>query len=134
MCLLLTLLACYDPLYGVPLDDSAGSATVEEPSFNTDILPLFERSCGSGCHTAGAKSGGLSLDAGYAALVAKPASGAPSYNLIEPGDPYASYIWLKVEGSFAEVGGTGAPMPLGASLPDSDRQTLLNWIEQGAKP
>lgn len=128
-----TLIACYDPVYDRPsaLDSEAGVA-VEEPDYERDIVPIWQRACGPQCHVAGSPDGGLTLDGGAEALVRKDASQTSFMALIEPEDPDRSYLWLKLEGRQDEAGGAGGPMPAAGSLSDADRQTLLNWIDDGA--
>lgn len=104
---------------------------VEDPAYESDIQPIWDAACGASCHTEGAASGGLALDAGPEALVDAPAS-VPGETLVVPGDLESSYLWLKLEGRQDEVGGSGGAMPLSGSLGDNARQTIANWIEDGA--
>jgi hypothetical protein len=51
---------------------------------------------------------------------------------IEPGSPEISYLFHKISGTQASVGGSGARMPKGGQLSDAEIQTLRDWIAQGA--
>lgn len=106
--------------------DSAGA-----PTHDVDIQPIWEASCGVGCHTGGSDSGSLALDDGYASTVGV-ASSVDGYNQIEPGSLADSYLWLKLEGTHEEVGGNGSAMPLGNSLSDEEMDLISAWIEAGA--
>ena len=54
----------------------------------------------------------------------------PSLDRIEPGDPEASYLYLKVTG---DPSISGAQMPLtGQPLSQSQIDDLRSWIEDGA--
>jgi len=95
-------------------------------SFSGDVQPIFDNYCIS-CHPA---SGNLDLRAGrsYSQLVNVPASGYPAIRVV-PGDPEASVLYKKIDGS----GAYGANMPTGGQLPSTDVQKIRLWIEQGAQ-
>jgi len=58
-------------------------------------------------------------------------SGIP---LVDPGNPDNSYIWRKLDGSQASVGGSGSEMPLGnaGAISASQEDALRAWILSGA--
>lgn len=132
------LAACYDPLYGVPLEDGetgwsedAAAEAVEEPSYERDIAPIWEQSCaGSGCHLDGGVSGGLALDDGDVTLVGVWSSQVPELPLVEPYDETRSYLWKKLIGEDIE----GVAMPMGGTLDNAELATIRNWIQRGAQP
>jgi len=101
-----------------------------------DIQPIWDTKCVAGCHTpGGAASMGpvLGADVSYANLVDKQ-SPTVAMPLVAPGDPDGSYLWHKLNGTQADVGGSGAPMPIGVAL-DADTLALIEqWITDGAKP
>jgi hypothetical protein len=83
-----------------------------------------------GCHVSGA--GGLFYPPGNARidLVDVPASERPDLYRVKPGDPIASYLYLKVRG---DGGIEGGAMPLGGSPRDPRiADTIFAWIEAGA--
>jgi hypothetical protein len=83
----------------------------------------------AGCHPP---NQGLDLTAGhvYASIVNVPTREDPSLLRVKPGDPAASYLYLKV--SLAKPP-RGARMPLaGPPLSSDELTTLRAWIQQGA--
>ncbi|GAB4289847.1 MAG: hypothetical protein Kow0090_02740 [Myxococcota bacterium] len=106
-------------------DDDSGDGAV---SFATDVMPLFQIKCAK-CHIA-TDFGGLKI--AYENLVNVPSTQSP-LDRVEPGDTAASYLWHKLNGTQAEVGGSGVKMPKGGSLTADELQLIKEWIEQGAK-
>lgn len=88
-----------------------------EIKFSNDILPIFNNGCNVvGCHTLGHFSVDLTTENAYLDLIAK--------NLINTDEPAQSSLYSKL----ATPGSTHA----GRSTP-TEQQTILLWIEQGAK-
>lgn len=130
------------------VDDALADTTADAPEGDVDAIDtepdgpaegsldalhanIFADSCGGGfCHLNGQEAGSLSLDLSddlEAALLG--ASTINGLNLIEPGDPSLSYLYLKSSGEFGAVGGSGSMMPLGApALTDEQLQMLADWI------
>lgn len=104
----------------------------DDPSFQSDIFPIFtSASCtASGCHGSG--QGGLTMTSSSVAYgnlvnVASPTSGEIR---VIPGNSGDSYLVKKLEGTAA----FGVRMPFGgAPLSSTDLQNIKNWIDQGAK-
>jgi hypothetical protein len=46
--------------------------------------------------------------------------------------PENSYLYHKITGTQASVGGSGERMPRGGQLSDAEIQTIRAWIAQGA--
>jgi hypothetical protein len=105
-------------------------------SFCADVQPIFTASCAfSGCHAGPAAQLGQNLSVGnaYASIVNVPSVEVPALDRVEPGDPDASYLVHKIEGTFASVGGSGGRMPLGqGALPQADIDVIRAWIAAGA--
>lgn len=82
-----------------------------------------------GCHVSGA--GGLTFTAGkeLADVIDVRASERPELYRVLPGDPSASYLYLKVLG---DGGIEGGRMPLGATYDPRISATIFTWIEAGA--
>lgn len=107
----------------------------EPVSYAVHLEPLVIARC-LGCHEAEEPEAELVLEAGrgYAALVGPPSVQAPSTALVTPGDPAASYLWLKLQHSAPH--GKGMPRTLTGSkmLPPAELELYRRWIEGGAKP
>ena len=117
-------------------DPGGSSQTVREilddPSFNTHILDIFDREgCSSGaCHGPG-ESAGLNLERefAYANLVGVAAT-QEGYERVTSGKSAESYLVIKIEGR--QQSGTRMP-PTGSALDAIDIGNIKNWIDQGAK-
>ena len=102
------------------------------------ISQVLDANCG-GCHAEPNPMAGLNLKDGavdgdvYARLL-EPSDQVPELNLIEPFDPMASYMWLKLT---ADESIMGSPMPLDPlsgdrRLSDAELDDIRTWIEAGA--
>lgn len=84
--------------------------------FEQQVQPFFEEHCGPGCHEPEAygpmEGVGFFVGANFGpeTVVGVPADQLPM-NLIEPGDPSKSYLWLKLNNTHKAAGGKGEPMP-----------------------
>jgi hypothetical protein len=115
--------------------DTADTPRVELPpaTWSGDIEPMLLDACVP-CHV-GQATGGLAVDQGTAALVGVPSFEAPDVALIAPGEPGASYLYLKCTDQQDTVGGSGAVMPPGSQqLTDEQLALLASWILAGALP
>lgn len=115
---------------GRPLEESEGGdvLTANLASIQTHV---FTPMC-TNCHSGAAAPLGLRLDEGvsYAMLVNAPSVEAPALLRVAPGDPDASYLIHKLEGT-AQVGGR---MPLnGPALPAETIAVIRQWIAEGAQ-
>ena len=124
----LALVACGDSTVAPGLEREI----LDDPSFASDINPLFQtQGCSSGaCHGSGA--GGLTLTASvsdnYSRLVGVQAIGEP-FQLVAAGDAQNSYLVIKIEGRQT----SGTRMPRGGNALDGvDRANIRNWIDNGA--
>jgi hypothetical protein len=127
-----------------PGTGAAGSgATVPETGvFAQNVRPFLDSTC-AGCHSAIAPSAGMTLGgSGISSaeildgLISQKASNG-EYNLIEPGMPQKSWVYLKASGDVATVTCTAAcdrePMPpSGVGLNAAQLTTLRDWIMSGA--
>ncbi len=93
---------------------------------------VFTPTCAtSGCHRGAGAPQGLRLEAAvsYAMLVNVESSEDPGVLRVAPGDPGASYLVQKLEGSAS----VGAQMPLNAApLPQATIDVIRQWITEGA--
>ena len=90
------------------------------------MTALFDASCGAGCHTGGASSGGLALDAATAAanLVDMPAAGSSEWTRVVCGDVENSSLYQKL----FDPAPYGDPMPLGVPLTEDEMMVIETWI------
>jgi len=104
-------------------------------SYTAHLEPLVTARC-VGCHTTDEPKAKLVLEegSGYEMLVGRRSVQAPELELVAPGDPESSYLWLKLQHS-AEVG-KGMPRTLTGSkmLPAPELELYRRWIEDGANP
>lgn len=131
-----------------PACDNASTAepTPNVISFAQDVQPIFTASC-AGCHTGVGTSlpGALNLSAGPAAhagtvnVRAVQTDTSTLLDRIEPGDPEASYLVHKLQGTHTAttVRGRGGRMPAGcptwrACLTPANIQLIRQWIVEGA--
>ena len=118
---------------GRPIGEGGGAGELV-PTFGSIQANVFTPNCAiSGCHTGAAAPFGLRLDAGssYALLVGVPSAEVPTLNRVTPGDPDASYVIHKLEGTQE----SGERMPRGGPyLPQSTIDVIRQWISDGALP
>jgi mono/diheme cytochrome c family protein len=104
-------------------------------SYAKDVEPIFVKDCAE-CHGGDSPKKGLDLSQGkgYANLLQHKSQEEPLMQLVKAGDPAASYLWLKLSHTSTE--GRGMPRTLfGAKkLPQAQRDTVIDWITQGAQP
>ncbi len=139
-CLALLLVlapACVPPeVPDDPVDDDDTTEEIEGPRGWEGVFAIISIRCG--CHDPFEQAGGMfdltEEDDAYDTLVGTPSIDVPSLNRIEPGDPDASYAFLKVTNRQSEVGGAGNRMPpTGFALPEDDIDLIREWIEDGAR-
>jgi hypothetical protein len=119
------------------------TGTVSETGmFATQVRPFLDSTCG-GCHSAIAPSAGMTLGgSGISSaeildgLIAQKASNG-EYNLIEPGNPMDSWVYLKASGDSLNAMCTSAcdrekMPPSGSGLNAAQLATLRDWIMMGA--
>ena len=115
---------------GRPLEE--GGDLPLAPTLDSIQANVFDAFC-IVCHSGAGAPQGLRLDAAssYANLVGVPSQEAGSLLRVEPGNPDASYLIRKLEGTATE----GGQMPLGAPpLPQSTIDFVRQWITEGAQP
>jgi hypothetical protein len=104
-------------------------------SYAKDVEPIFVKACAN-CHGGDNPKKGLDLSSGkgYADLTQHKSQESPLMPLVKPGDPAGSYLWLKV--SHTALEGRGMPRTLFGSkkLPQTELETVRDWIIQGANP
>lgn len=112
---------------GRPAGEDTGTL---EPTFQSIQARVFTPVC-TGCHAGAAAPLGLRLEEGasYALLVNASSVEVPALRRVQPGNPDASYLIQKLQGT-AAVGGR---MPLNAPpLPQATIDVIRQWITNGA--
>jgi mono/diheme cytochrome c family protein len=102
-------------------DTPAATPTPSDPaqvSFAADVLPIFESRC-QRCHGAGLAQVGLRLTS-YADVLAGSSNGP----VVVPSSAKDSYLVDQIESGRMPLGG--------AKLPESEIQTIVDWINAGA--
>jgi hypothetical protein len=108
--------------------DNGGGGAVSQ--FQQIQDTIFTPVC-TNCHIGAGAPQGLRLDAGnsFALLVNAPSSQVPGTLRVNPGNPNASYLVQKIEGTAA----VGARMPLGGPFLNQAQVDLVRaWIAAGA--
>jgi hypothetical protein len=111
----------------------AGAAAADF-GFAANVQPLITAACN--CHQSSPiLMAPFSLKPGDAyAMVNKPSMDVKTMLLVKPGSLNESYLWLKVNGTQAQVGGTGNIMPPTVPLNAQERTIFERWIAGGATP
>jgi ubiquinol-cytochrome c reductase cytochrome b subunit len=99
---------------------------VANPSYRTDLLPLFNTEC-TPCHTNAPYVANFQINS-YSGIM----KGGILGPAVIPGDPAKSHIILLLEGK--DPAAPGVQMPLGGKpLSKAEIETIANWIREGAK-
>jgi hypothetical protein len=101
---------------------------------------IYLRCAHSGCHLPPFGSAGLGLDTPAvirASTIGVPSTQAPLLR-VAPGRPSRSYLWHKLVGTHATVGGSGLRMPDvhqpgDEFLTDPEMDLVRAWILDGAR-
>jgi hypothetical protein len=124
-------------------DESSGTDPGTETGtvavdYMADIQPIWDTKCVAGCHIESgiAQTNGpiLTAEKSYGELIDVPSKTVNGIVQVKPGDPTTSYLWHKVNGTQANVGGLGLQMPQGGMLSAEELATIEAWIVAGAKP
>ena len=141
---LVALAACSSSSSSPSGDTDGGTPPGQPRSFKRDVVPIFAQSCASqACHGDPNSMRVLihfvpgDPDAIYAELQ-RESSTAKGVKLVVPGVPAKSFLYAKIngdEGDFNDmctVPGCGETMPPGSKIPSAQRDTLSQWITEGA--
>ena len=120
---------------GTPGTPDIPDTVISNPSFSTDIQPIFSSNCAvSGCHNSTAQAGlNLSQGQAYANLVnvdSTQDTQRPVRKRVLPGDAANSVLVIKIEANPP----FGDRMPQGRSPLSSIQITnIKNWVDRGAR-
>jgi hypothetical protein len=98
-------------------------------SFERDIQPKLKEACN--CHQSDPvlmAPFSLKMGEAYGNLVGAPSLQLPSMMRVKPGSLNESYLWHKINGTQAEVGGSGTIMPSTVPLRQDERDLFGRWI------
>ncbi|HEY8377002.1 MAG TPA: hypothetical protein VIK91_10960, partial [Nannocystis sp.] len=117
--------------------DTEGSTSTGglEPTW-ANVQALLDTKCVA-CHGSEpnpALNGGLQMPKGMAyASIVNVKSPTVALDLVEPGDPSQSYLYLKLSGEFSSVPGAGGMMmPPGSMVTPEELELVEQWIAMGA--
>lgn len=113
--------------------DCSGADLPYTYSYATNVQPIFNSFCTS-CHNAGGAYGlNLLTGTSYSKLVNVASGQLAAMDRVEPGSYTTSYMYLKLLGTQASVGGSGSRMPLGGAAMSAANLTIIRtWITEGA--
>jgi hypothetical protein len=104
----------------------------EAVSFEKDVQPILTNQCVV-CHLPGDEQGDHSLYPDAWKNTVNVPSVQSALLLVEPGNPDASYFYLKLTGQHLAAGGSGEIMPFPhGPLSSAEIDVVRRWIEQGA--
>lgn len=110
-------------------------------SFASNIQPIFDVSCAlASCHTGAVPAENLDLTSGTArrALVGVPSTQMPGQDRVVSGDPAASYLVQKIEGTsgiagqLMPLGCPGSPQAGAVCLTGDQIDAIKTWISECA--
>ena len=124
-------------LAGCSADTSMDEPTADGADFSyaANVQPLVNQACN--CHQSTPilmAPFSLKPGEGFANIVNKPSMQVPRMLLVKPGSLNESYLWLKINGTQAQVGGMGEIMPPTVPLNADERRIFEQWIAGGAAP
>ncbi len=106
-------------------------------SFSDAVQPIFTQRCAlSRCHVGVSPAGDMNLEQGqaYGNIVDVTSSSVPSLKRVRPGLADSSFLVHKIQGTQADVGGSGQRMPLTNCCLSQDQIDLIrSWITMGAR-
>ena len=121
-------------------DSDGGASCASAVTFATVQAGALGPCGGETCHKRAPFAAGLDLTSAsaYAQLVGKPSTFAPGLARVKPGDPDASFLWLKLIDHLPVNGSQGRGMPWlfnrWQELPADQLAQVRCWIAQGARP
>ena len=122
-------------------DTNGDTGSGLEPTWS-NVEETFQQRCVA-CHASGSSLLDLEGDELYDRIVGVTSSQVSALTLIQPSDPDASYLYLKITAMQAQACidagvpvaecGTQMPPPPDPQLALERRLTIRNWIAQGAE-
>jgi hypothetical protein len=114
-----------------PVAGGGTGGTSGQLTWSANIYPIFQQSCAQ-CHFSGGSAVTILNLEQYASLFTSGHPGGPVQGpVVVKGDHTRSYLWQVLKGVNLQG---GAQMPLGGNpLPQSEIDTIAQWIDAGAK-
>jgi hypothetical protein len=102
--------------------------------FAATVEPFVTKACN--CHQSNPLMAPFSMKVGegYANLVNAPSQQLPSMMRVKASSMTESYLWYKINGTQAQVGGSGMIMPYTSPLNADEKAIFERWIAAGAPP
>lgn len=113
----------------------AGMSGDSQVGFEATVEPFIVKNCN--CHLSSPiLMAPFSMKPGeaYANLVNAASIQVPTMMRVAPGDTAHSYLWHKINGTQASVGGSGQIMPSTVPLNPDEKAIFERWINAGAPP
>jgi hypothetical protein len=139
--LVASLSSCYETSYDKAVAKINGGSQPPPPpppppggfgaNFSEIQANVFTPNCAtSNCHAGANLQAGLDLSAAssYAMLVGVASTQSAGVQRVNPGNPNNSYLIQKLEGA----GASGSRMPPSGPMPQSEIDTIRQWITDGA--
>lgn len=131
---------------GAPRDCTLGRELRRNEASFCHMECTLQAACAS-CHGEARRDGGLSLTVGYSALIDLTSANYSRqqgarlfpYDLITPGEPEHSLLYLKLltqperDNLLGQDTALGATMPMGGALFPNDLENIWRWIDEGAR-
>jgi hypothetical protein len=121
--------------YGARTPGSDAGVMVPQARWLETVQPLLYGTCAfTACHVPPLLGADLDMETPEAAatnLARAPSTESPLLR-IAPSRPSRSYLWHKLNGTQASVGGSGTAMPQGDDLPPGGLDQIRAWILEGA--
>lgn len=108
-----------------------GDSQQLDPTLSSIQSNIFSMRCHA-CHNEQSRDGNLDLssDGVHDRLVGVKATADPEWTLVTPGEPEKSFLYVKITNPGQ---GQGDLMPPGFQLPQSEVDTIEQWITEGAE-
>lgn len=130
--MILLVLACVSTDGPGRKTDTSAADTAAPDDLALWIAPTLTEHC-TACHSGDAPASQLDLTGDLRAALVDARSVQVDGALVTPGDRFASYLWLKLEGQQALVDGYGTVMPPAGQLDAELRDRIGGWIDAGAR-
>lgn len=135
------LAACSSDPQPVTTTSKSDAGAALPATFKDGVMPVLSESCAlAACHAAKQSNLGIHITYDAALVYSELQKESPTYpgvKFVVPGKPDESFLMAKMDGTHAKLpacaAGCGREMPPDDMLPQSKRDVVRKWIENGAK-